>query len=168
MPGSRSPLLVDANVLIDFRDSDLTVLTLVARHLRAVRVPRPLLAEVRDLDDTDCDRYELGIWEPTTEQLTAAAAGRRSLSFHDHLCLLIARDEGWCCATNDKALRRECRAQGVPVRWGLQLLVDLVAANQLGTAAAFDVATTIRANSPFHVTEEILAKLGRQLRRFQD
>jgi len=162
-PASTAPLLVDANVLIDFCDADLTVLTLVARHLRPVRILRPLLSEVSQLDPTECDRHALEVWEPSTDQLLAAAARRRSLSFADRLCLIVARDEAWACATNDKALRQECKVEGVPTRWGLEILIDLVEARQLGRTTAMDVATAIHTNNPFHINQAILARFERRL-----
>lgn len=165
MPDPRSPLLVDANVLIDFRDSDLTALTLVARHLRPVRVLRPVLGEVDELDETECDRHGLELWEASPEQLAAAAAHRRSLSFLDRAVLIVARDEGWVCATNDQALRHECEVEGVPTRWGLELLAELVLADQLSADAALSIAHEIHLNNKYHITREILRKFERRLRR---
>lgn len=167
MPKSREELLVDANVLIDFCTSDLTALALVSRHLRLVHVPTPLLGEVRQLDAPACDRHGLKLYEPSAKQLLAAAATRRSLSFPDHLCLIVARDEGWVCATNDKVLRRECRAEGVRTRWGLELLVDLVEAEHLARASAIRIAHEIHTNNRLHITGKILAKFEQRLRRLK-
>lgn len=165
MTDSRSPLLVDANVLIDFRDSDLTVLTLFARYLRPVRVLRPVLREVDELDETECDRHGLELHEPAPEQLLAAAASRRSLSFLDRAVLIVARDEGWLCATNDRALRQECEVEGVPIRWGLELLAELVEADQLSAKAALGVADEIHTNNRYHITRAILRKFEHRLRK---
>ena len=164
MPGRKSPLLLDADVLIDFCASDLSVLTLVARHLRPVRIVEPLLREVPQLDATACDRHSLELWEPSTDQLLAAASKRGPLSFRDRLCLIVARDEGWTSATNDKALRRECKAEGVRTRWGLELLIDLVEARRLETAAALGIATEIHRNNRYHITAAILARFERRLK----
>jgi predicted nucleic acid-binding protein len=165
MPGRKSPLLLDADILIDFCGSDLSVLTLVARHLRPVRIVAPILREVPELDATTCDRHALDLWEPSTEQLLAAAAKRGPLSFRDRLCLIVARDEGWTCATNDKALRRECTAEGVRTRWGLELLIDLVEARRLETRAALGIATEIHLNNRHHISAAILARFEQRLRR---
>ena len=164
MPAARTPLLVDANVLIDFCDADLTALTLVARHLRPVRISRPLLREVSRLNPTQCDRHDLELWEPSTDQLLAAAARRRSLSFADRLCLIAARDEGWICATNDKALRKECKLEGVPTRWGLEILLDLVKAGQLDRTTAMEIAAAVHTNNPFQISRTIVARFERRLR----
>ena len=37
------------------------------------------------------------------------------------------REEGWTCVTNDGALRRLCKLHDVKTRFGLRLMVDLVA-----------------------------------------
>lgn len=163
MPGRKSPLLLDADVLIDFCGSDLSALKLVASHLRPVRIVAPLLQEVRQLDPTTCDRHALELWQPSTEQLLAAGAKRGPLSFLDRLCLIVARDEGWTCATNDKALRQVCKEEGVRTRWGLELLIDLVEAQRLETPAALGIATEIHLSNRHHITAAILARFERRL-----
>jgi rRNA-processing protein FCF1 len=155
---------VDANVLIDFCTADLTPLALVSRHLRPVRILTPVLGEVQQMDAPECDRHGLELWEPSLEQLLAAGVRRRSLSFLDHLCLIVARDEGWVCATNDKVLRQQCQAEGVPTRWGLELLVDLVEAKHLARATAISIATEIHTNNRLHITATILARFEQRLR----
>lgn len=165
MPKSRAALLVDANVLIDFCTADLTALALVSRHLWPVLVPTPLLGEVRQISAPDCDRHGLKLHQPSPEQLLAAGTRRRSLSFLDHLCLIVARDEGWVCATNDKVLRKECRVEGVRTRWGLELLVALVEAEHLTRASAVNIAHEIHTNNRYHITRTILARFEQRLRR---
>lgn len=167
MTKSRPGLLVDANVLIDFCTSDLTALSLVSRHLWQVRILTPVLGEVEQLDAPQCDRHGLELREPSTEQLLAAGARRGALSFSDRLCLIVARDERWVCATNDKSLRKECRAEGVPTRWGLELLADLVEAEHLTHASALSIANEIHAGNRLHITKTILARFEERLRRVQ-
>ena len=67
-----------------------------------------------------------------------AAAGRRrpGLSYYDHLCLLVAKQGGWTCVTNDGKFRRDCMAEKVPVLWGLEPMVELVAGGHLNAAEA--------------------------------
>jgi hypothetical protein len=111
MASSRRPLLLmDANVLIDFCDSDRTVIPLISKHIGRVHVPMPiLLEEVEQFKDFDWT--ELGIVgiEPSLALVTQAAQRRAGLSFHDHLCLLLAGEHRWTCVTNDGRLRRECK-----------------------------------------------------------
>jgi len=53
-------------VLIDYAKADPTVLTLVARHLGPVHVPRDVLGEVDQLDEEACDRLGLVVVEGTS------------------------------------------------------------------------------------------------------
>lgn len=168
MPVRWSPLLIDANVLIDFADSDVTVLRSVSRDLAPVHILRPVLREVTQLDTTDCDHLGLSLSEPSVEQLLAAGSRRRSLSFFDRLCLIVAREQGWACVTNDTALRKECGTEGVQVVWGLELLVGLVEARELGKSSALSIAVKIHHNNPRHITRTILRRLERRLRRLAE
>ncbi len=106
-------LLVDANVLIDYAKTGPTVFTLVARHLGPVHVPRDVLGEVDQLDEDACDRLGLVLVEGTLEQILEAGAGAGGLSFPDWMCLILARDQGWTCVTNDGRLRRACAEASV-------------------------------------------------------
>ncbi len=59
------------------------------------------------------------------------------------MCLILARDQGWTCVTNDGRLRRACADEGVAVLWGLQLMVKLVEAGELSADDAISVAEAI-------------------------
>src|SRR6266542_495350 len=108
MSRTRGLLIMDASVLIDFCDTDPTVLKLISNNVGQIHAPSPMLhEEVEPLADTSWD--DLGLIEvhPTLDMATAAAARRAGLSFYDHLCLLMARDNGWTCVTNDGRLRQD-------------------------------------------------------------
>lgn len=156
-------LVTDANVLIDYASTDESVLTLASRHLGAVIVPSPVLAEVDALDVMACDRLELRVVEPTLDQLLEAGAQRGRLSFEDRICLILARDGGWPCVTNDRRLRTACDAASVSVMWSLDLLVALVAAGQLLGEQAILIADDLHHISPRHITRDILDTLERQI-----
>lgn len=155
-------LVVDANVLIDFAKADLSVLALVVRHLGPVHVPRDVLDEVHQLDEDACTRLGLAIIDGTLEQLGEAGAMRGGLSFADRMCLILARDSGWICVSNDGRLRRTCGEVGVEVRWGLQLLLDLVAAGGMEADGAIEVAEAIAAVNPW-IGAEVIARFKEQL-----
>ena len=142
-------LVVDANVLIDFAKADVSVLALVVRHVGPLHVARDVLDEVSQLDEDACARLGVTIVDGTLEQLAEAGAMRGGLSFEDRMCLILARDNGWVCVSNDGKLRRTCGEFGVEVWWGLQLLLDLVAAGALEADAAIDVAEAIGAVNPW-------------------
>ena len=100
-------LILDANVLIDYCATDRSILTLISRHVGQIHVPVELLEEVKALDESECDRLGLHVFEPELEQLAAAGKRRPGLSYYDHLCLLVAKQGGWTCVTNDGKLRRD-------------------------------------------------------------
>ena len=70
--------------------------------------------------------------------------------------LVLDAREGWTCVTNDEALRKACLQENVDVRWGLELLLDLVTGGGLGHAEATAIATAIHTQNPHYVTAEIL------------
>ena len=67
-------LLVDADVLIDYRNSDMEVLKLVGRHVGRVAVLAPVLDEVRGVTRADCRRAAITVVEVATDRLLSAAA----------------------------------------------------------------------------------------------
>lgn len=163
MSESRRLLVVDANVLIDYASSDLSILGLAGEFVGTIHVPRPLLEEVEQLDEADCARLGIRLAEASVEQLLEAGAGHGRLSFSDRLCLILARDRSWTCVTNDRALRRACTDISVPVLWGLELMLELVSLRHLTIQGALDVATAIHRSNPRHITAEILERFERKV-----
>lgn len=162
----REPLLLDANVLIDYAVTDISVLGLVARRIGRVHVVRSVLEEVRQLGESECDRLGIQIVEPSLEQLLEAGTAEPGrLSFNDRLILIVAHERGWSCVTNDRALRRACGERGVPVRWGLELMLALVRAGDLEADAALAVARAIHESNTRHLTAEVLDRFRRALER---
>ena len=79
-------LLADADVLIDYRESDLAILALVARHLGRLAVLPSVLDEVRGVTAKECRRLGIEIVEVETERMLLAAEVESSVSFNDRLC----------------------------------------------------------------------------------
>ena len=158
MQDKPTVLLADADVLIDYRDSDLAILGLVARHLGRVAVLLPILDEVRNFTASEAERLGIEVIGVETDRLLRAADVESSISFNDRLCLVVCLDEGWTCVTNDRALRRLCARHGVTTRFGLSLMVDLVACGALNRQRALTVARQIQASNPFHITDRILTR----------
>ncbi len=150
-------LLMDANVLIDYLDSDRRVFRLATEHVGQIHVPTTLLAEEIVADDVDWAALGVVAVEPSVPMLAEAGARGGSLSFHDWLCLLMAKQHGWTCVTNDKRLRRECADVGVATVWGLELVVLLVEAHAISAAAAQGIADAIRAANPGYVTDRVMS-----------
>ena len=158
-------LLADADVLIDYRESDLAILALVARHLGRLAVLPPVLDEVRGVTAKECGRLGIEIVEVETERMLLATEVESSVSFNDRLCLVVCREEGWTCLTNDGALRRLCKRHDVETRFGLGLMVDLVEAGALTRRRAVAVARRIRASNPLHITDRVLDRFLNALDR---
>lgn len=156
-------LIIDANVLIDYALSGASVLTLAARHLGTLFVPRVVLDEVEQLSEADCDALGLTLVDESFELLASAATKQGSLSFEDHVCLLLAKQEQWICVTNDKRLHAECRQEGVEVIRGLRLMIELVRAGGLQSEMAMEIAQLIHELNPQHITEEIIVSLEEKL-----
>lgn len=150
-------MVIDASVLIDYRDGDRTVIKLISTHVGQLCMPSPVLGEVLRMTEEDCASLGLDVVEPTVEQLLSVPHAPGRLSFQDYLCLIIAKANGWRCLTNDRRLRNECDAQGVAVMWGLEPMGMLVAAGVISAQHAGDVAIAIHRSNRF-ITREILQR----------
>lgn len=150
-------LLVDANVLVDYQAVDLGVLSLVGRHMGPVHIVTTVLAEVEGLDESECERLGFCVVEPSLEQAMEAASPSGRLSFADRLCLVLCRDNDWTCVSNDKALRRSCESIGVAVRWGLELMLELVARGHLAAPEALVIAERMHRTNPVFLGVPVLA-----------
>lgn len=161
----REILLADADVIIDYRDSDLRVLRLVSQHIGRVRVLREILAEAAGLTERRCAKLGIDIVDLDTELLLNVNSLPRSISVNDRLCVIACEHHSWTCVTNDRALLNVCKDHGVPVRRGLGLMIDLVHAGVLSEGRALRVAQMIRKANPMHITETLLEEFRSRLRR---
>lgn len=129
-------LLVDANVLIDYQNSDMSVFQQVSKSIGRVVV----------LDDV-------------------LEAGERiaGLSFRDMLRLLTCKIHGYVCVTNDRVLQNKCKAHGVTTMFGLQLMIDLVEIGALGSDDATAIALKMQESSPQHINDQVIAVFRRAL-----
>jgi rRNA-processing protein FCF1 len=156
---SRSTLLwfiADANVLIDYVRTSPDMLALVAKHLGPVCVEAAIVDEVQQLDRAKCKAIGLSVVQASLQQLTEASRRGGPLSFEDKLCLVMARDHGWICLSNDGALRAECLKQGITVAWGLEVMLRLIALDHLDINRALEVAESIHVINPIYITKKIL------------
>lgn len=155
----RATLLADANVLIDFRDAEaMSLLALVAQHVGPLLVTSNVLGEVRGIDEEDCAQLEITVLSPSTEQLQRAGNLRLGISLPDAVCLVVCLDGGWTCVTNDRALRRQCSLHGIPIRYGLRLLVDLVEVGAISRGHAELVAGRIHEANPLHINRRVIER----------
>jgi len=156
-------LLVDANVLIDYVKSELSILGLAASQLGEIHVLSTVLDEVDGLDADGCARLGIRVFEPELADVRVAAMKRGALSAQDHLCLIVSRKQGWTCVTNDGALRRACQQEQVPVLWGLQIMLELVRMRVLAGDDAIAVVQAIHRANPFHITSGIVDRFIEQI-----
>lgn len=163
MAGSQRTLLADADVLIDYSKSDLSILGLVAKHTGPLYVLRNVLKTVDDLSVTQCKKLGISIVEAQTTLLLEAGRRSGALSFKDWLCFLLSEQNGWTCVTNDRALIRECKQCKIRYRRGLRLMIDLVKTGHLRKARARKVASDIHKANPHHINERVLARFEQAL-----
>lgn len=162
----QEEFVLDANVLIDYCNADLSILSLAARFLGPVYIPLQVLAKVDQLDHSACERAGLILFEPSIEQLLEAGQGTTRLAFDDRICLIVCRDNHWTCLTNDKALRRACTELGIRIVWGLELMVLLVEARQLPPEEALAVAEQIHSINQAFVDQAVLEGFRAKIQRF--
>jgi len=106
-------LLADADVLIDYAMSYLSMLRLTNRNIGQVHVLAETLATVRQLSVRDCRQYGIQVVQTGTDVLLEARTLSGPLSFEDWLCFITCRNMSWTCLTNDRALIRTCRQHDV-------------------------------------------------------
>ena len=157
-------LLADADVLIDYRDSDLTILALVSEYIGRVHVLREVLAEAPGISNRQCARLGIEIVQLETELMLEASNLPKSLSVTDRFCVIACERNHWTLVTNDLAMRRLCRERGIRLRWGLALMVDLVHAGVLTETRAIEVATMIQVGNPTHITARLIDRFRARLR----
>lgn len=114
----RHLLILDANILIDFCQCDRTIVKLICNYVGQVYLTTPVLNEVKQIDEGDCQELGIILVEAELEQVVLAAEKKGSLSFQDNLCLILAKENGWACVTNDKPLRKRCKDEGVAINLG--------------------------------------------------
>lgn len=154
---NRKPFLVlGANVLIDLYTSDSTIIRLINSFIGQLILPEPVLSEVRSINKVDCSELGIVLVEPKLEQVMQAASGKGALSFQDNLCLILAKDNGWTCVTNDKLLRQRCEIENIPIFWGVELICVLVERGGLSPNQAREILLKIQKINPRYITDNII------------
>jgi hypothetical protein len=136
-------LLVDACVLIDYATTSRDVLSKLSDRVGKLHVTPTVFREVRQIRLEDAPILGLSVVEPTLEMLVEAAAGNNRLSFPDRLAVVVSREFGFTCVSNDRQVALECERQGVPVLRGLELLARLCEAKGITKAQAKALGTKI-------------------------
>lgn len=154
----RKFLILDANVLIDFIKCDKTIIRLICTYVGQIYLATPVLSEIAEIDENACLELGIILAEPELEQVNSAVVEMGPLSFQDNLCLILAKENGWTCVTNDKPLRRKCEIEEVPLIWGIELICILVESGGLPPADAKDIILEIQRINPKYITDNIVEK----------
>jgi len=154
---------MDANILIDFINCDKTILKLICSHVGDLYLASPVLNEVNEITEGDCLELGITLVEPTLKQIMMSSGKRGRLSFQDHLCLTIAKENGWTCITNDVPLRKECQSEGVSLIWGIELICILVESGGLPIKHSKSIILKIQRNNPKYITNDIVKRAFERL-----
>ena len=160
---SKPGLLADANVVIAYANSDIEILTLVGERIGPLAVAASVFEEAWQVTREDCDRLGISVITPTDEQGARAVAIESDCSANDRLAFIICQDEGRVCVTNDRGLQELCKAHGVPARFGLGLMIDLVRCGALDPERALTISQRIGATNPLFINEKVLGQFAADL-----
>ncbi|HCA41422.1 MAG TPA: hypothetical protein DEP01_08040 [Aminobacterium sp.] len=150
-------LILDACVLIDFLKVEPSLLVDISQCIGSLHVVSFVLDEVPLIaSDEEAARLGLKVINPEVDDIYGALDKSGRTSFQDELCCLTAKRQGFVCVTNDKALRRRCKEEGVSVLRGLRLLIELYRAGGIGKRKVLQIAENIKENNPYHITREIM------------
>lgn len=163
LPEISRPYIIDADVLIDYYKTYLSVLSLFAQLVSACYVGRSTLGEVEHLSISQAEKHHLIIKTPDIGIAEESARRKGVLSFQDWETYLMANKFNLICISNDKNLRSECKGNGVSVLWGLEPMKLLVGHKVLTKSRAIQVAEQIQASNPHYIKPEILVRFGQQL-----
>ena len=154
-------IILDANVVIDFRDSDRTILRLFSCEIEKLGIPAGVLIKVRGFTKEDCEGLGIELLFPDSMELSLITPSG-SLASDDQECAILAKHRGMKVCTNDKPLRNKCDEIDVDVFWGLELLLILVEKKKLNKGKAVKVAENIKETNPY-ITQEILTNFRNKL-----
>ena len=114
-------LIVDANVLIDYFNSDFSILKEVNRYVGQILVPdRLLVYEVPGINLQDCQQVGIKIITPKKNISKIAEKRIGQLSFIDRLIFHLAKDSKFDVITNDSDLQKICKSHNIKVKRGLR------------------------------------------------
>ncbi len=163
MTNPTNELLFDADVLIDLCEVDSSFIKLISENIARAHIATRVLQEVEALSPSRCASLSLLVERPTTEELLAAGKLDCTISFADKVCLIMSRERGWTCVTNDRKLRSCCSKHRVRTRRGLRMVVDLVRAGVVSKKHAVNVAENIAQSNPGHIGVTVLARFKAEL-----
>ena len=161
------PVITDANVLIDYADSDITMLGLYSEKIERISIPSIILEEVDQISLDDCLKYGFDVIDEDIEILSIASNAKHGpLSFQDKVCLYLAKNiENVTCITNEKPLLRYCKEEKIPTKRGLRILLELAEHEIISHEEAISVAKSIHELNPLHIHEGIIDEFIKLLKK---
>lgn len=156
-------MILDANILIDFCNCDRTIVKLICTYVGQIYLATPVLNEINQINEGDCLELGIILVEPELDQVMLASIKKGPLSFQDNLCLILAKERGWTCVTNDKPLRKTCKIEGVPLIWGIELICILVESCGLPVEHARGIILKIQKDNPKYISDRIVLKAFKRL-----
>ena len=147
--------LIDADVLIDFQNSNFSVLQAVNQFIGNIYSLREIREEVIGLTFEDCHQVGLNIIKPKEHVKVQAKITRGKLSENDRLNLYTAIDSDFVLVTNDSDLLRACKENKVKALRGLRLLIILFKKSNIPVQDIIQIAEEIHKSNPIHISKEI-------------
>lgn len=148
---SETLAICDANVLIDYVDTDEDIIREVVVYWKEVIVPDRILNEITDLSLKRAKELGLSIVETPLSKISKFPG----LSFQDSICLYHVGFNNAVCLSNDVSLRGECEKQNFKTVWGLEMLLYLAENKQITKKRGKDIAFKIAEINP-EITPGIL------------
>lgn len=159
--------IIDADVLIDYWESDINLLRQFSEKIAQIYIGRSTFDKVFQIDESKAKAIKLELFTPDMELVDRAMQNIGKLSYDDHETLLIALQNDWTCITNDNALRSECKKEGVGLLWGLEPMKLLVKNNSLSVVKAIKTAKAVQLSNPDYITDAILSRFKEQIREIK-
>ena len=160
---TRHPLILDANILIDFQEH-LEVLRAISQHVE-LKVLDENLREAASLAVPE----QVGTWAEvvtaTLEEMIGVGSSAGPLSKQDRLLLRVSARRGFTCVTNDKALIRACEREGVTTIRGFALLIRAAEWRAIGRDHAARVGQEIAAANSTHIRASVLDEFLGKLKK---
>jgi len=166
----RGLFVIDANVLIDYLQVDPAMLTLMATHLGPIHVPRRVIDEIIFPPMEIIDYENLGLLvviEELVEIEAAVTLEIKGLSVPDKIVMVMSKMRLWIPITNDTRLRGAIAASGgLPPKWGLELMLELIDGGHLTAAAAIVTARRIvEANPQMRLNDDLIKRFERNAKK---
>jgi rRNA-processing protein FCF1 len=150
-------LIMDACVLIDYINSEPDLFQMINSHIGQIYVVTPVIEEVDSIESVEeLQDFDLEVLEPDVEDLFEAGSMTGRTSFQDNICYLTAKRHDLVCVTNDKNLRSLCGSHSVSILWGLELILNLVAAGGMTRQEASEIGKKIHESNPKHISKTVL------------